>query len=434
MSFNNKNDSNKESTILDEKDNESKEELEYEISLFANDKKIFNQIPEIKQIKTPTSINSIQIRLSSLNNLQGLNSFMNLVQLDLSNNQIASLSKYFVSLTKLKYLDISCNKLSNLDGIEFLGNLENLNASHNKIVTLSCFKKFKNKKNLNTLNIKGNLIYDLKEFDNLVGFNSLQILVLSEGNDTNPVCSNDNCNDYIFSVLNNNNINNNIVNDDSSINNNNDINIKEINDKKKLFPKTVRNNINQNINNNNLISEINHKHFFNKTLANQFTNMGLYKEEMKNLQYNIQDIYRDQKKLIFKYEKDKSEWESKAEDLQHEIDKLSTENKSLKNKIDSLENNYKELKYKNDDLMRENRELNQNYHTKELELNELSIKLAHSQKEYELLQIDKNKYSQLNKDYNNEINRLKNDIRALNSNSDRMENSYKDIISKKVMN
>ena len=141
MSFNNKNDSNKESSILDDKENESKEELEYEISLFANDKKIFNQIPEIKQIKNPTSINSIQIRLSSLNNLQGLNSFTNLVQLDLSNNQIASLNKYLYSLTKLKYLDISCNKLSNLDGIEFLGNLENLNASHNKIITLSCFKK-----------------------------------------------------------------------------------------------------------------------------------------------------------------------------------------------------------------------------------------------------------------------------------------------------
>ena len=131
---------------------------------------------------------------------------------------------------------------------------------------------------MHLINIKGNLIYNLKEFDNLLGFNSLQILVLSEGNDTNPVCSNDNCNDYIFSVLNNNNINNNIVNDDSSINNN-DINIKEINEQKKLFPKTVSNNINQNINNNNLISEINHKHFFNKTLANQFTNMGLYKKK-----------------------------------------------------------------------------------------------------------------------------------------------------------
>ena len=88
---------------------------------------------------------------------------------------------------------------------------------------------------MHLINIKGNLIYDLKEFDNLVGFNSLQILVLSEGNDTNPVCSNDNCNDYIFSVLNNNKKKNNIVNDDSSINNN-DINIKEINEQKKLFP------------------------------------------------------------------------------------------------------------------------------------------------------------------------------------------------------
>ena len=191
MSFNNKNNSNKESSILDEKENESKEEIEYEISIFANDKKIFNQIPEIKQIKNPSTINSIQIRLSSLNNLQGLNSFINITQLDLSNNQISSLNKYLYSLVKLKYLDISCNKLSNLDGIEFLENLENLNAAHNKIVTLSCFKKFKTKKNLTTLNIKGNLIYDLKEFDNLVGFINLQILVLSEGNDTNPVCSNE---------------------------------------------------------------------------------------------------------------------------------------------------------------------------------------------------------------------------------------------------
>ena len=211
--------------------------------------------------------------------------------------------------------------------------------------------------------------------------------MLSEGNDTNPVCANENCNEYIFSVLNNNNLNTNI-NNNSYINNNNksdiDNNIIDINDQKKLFPKTVRtNNINSN-NNNNIISDINHKRFFNKTLATQFTNIGMYKDEMKNLQYNIQDIYRDQKKLIFKYEKDKNEWESKNEDLQHELDKLSNENKTLKIKIDTLENNYKELKYKNDDLMRENRDLNQNYHTKELELNELSIKLAHAQKEYEL--------------------------------------------------
>ena len=152
---------------------------------------------------------------------------------------------------------------------------------------------------------------------------------------------------------------------------------------------------------------------------------------MKNLQYNIQDIYRDQKKLIFKYEQDKNEWETKKEQLQNEIEKLLAENKSLKNKIDSLESDIKDLKYRNDDLTRENREISQNYHTKELEINEISIKLAQSQKDYEILLIDKNKYNQLNKDYSNEINQLKNEIRNLNSNYDRMENSYKDIIQKK---
>ena len=84
-------------------DVDSKEDFEYEISIFANDKEIFNQIPEIKQIKNPSSINNLQIRLSNLNNLKGLNSFINLIQLDLSNNQISSLSKslYSSSLTRL---------------------------------------------------------------------------------------------------------------------------------------------------------------------------------------------------------------------------------------------------------------------------------------------------------------------------------------------
>ena len=422
----------------------SKEEFEYEISIYANDKEIFNQIPEIKQIRTPSSINNLQIRLSNLNNLKGLNLFTNLIQLDLSNNQISSLNKAFYSLTKLKFLNLSCNKLNSLDGIEDLENLEYLNVSHNKIVSLTTFRKFVNKNNLNTINIKGNLIYDLKEFDNLVGFTKLRTLVLSEGNDTNPVCSNPNCNEYIFSVLDNKNEQNyNNLND-----NNNNSYINEINEQQKKFPQTVRtqpklqvNNIispmstgnifNRPYNNNINVEDIKNKNIFNRTLGAQFTNMGMYKEEMKNLQNNIQEIYKDQKKLIVKYEQDKNEWELKKKDLQNEIEKLDTNNKSLKSKIDSLENNIKDLKYRNDDLARENREISQNYHTKELEINEISIKLAQSQKDYELLLIDKNKYNQLNKDSSNEINQLKNEIRNLKSSYDRMENSYKDIISKK---
>ena len=188
--MNDKNSNNNNTSEENDNDLDSKEEMEYEISVYANDKDVFNQIPEIKQIKNPSSINNLQIRLSNLNNLKGLNSFVNLIQLDLSNNQISSLNNALYSLTKLKYLDLSCNKLSSLDGIEECEMLEYLNASHNKIISLSTFSKFHNKSNLNTINIKGNLIYDLKEFDNLVGFTKLQTLVLSEGNDSNPVCSN----------------------------------------------------------------------------------------------------------------------------------------------------------------------------------------------------------------------------------------------------
>ena len=393
---------------------------EYEISIYANDKETFNQIPEIKQIKNPSLINNLQIRLSNLIHLKGLNVFVNLIHLDLSNNQITSLNKAFYSLTKLKFLNLSCNKVNSLDGIEDLENLEYLNASHNKITTLSTFRKFINKNNLNTINIKGNLIYDLKEF---------------------PVCSNPNCNEYIFSVLDNKNDQNfNSLTDNNSLN--------EINEQQKKFPRTVRtqqkfpiNNIipmmstgnilnKQNSNNIN-VDDFKYKNHFNRTLGEHFTNMGMYKEEMKNLKNNIQEIYKDQVNLTFKYEQDKNEWDLRKKDLQNEIEKLNTNNKSLKSKIDSLENDIKDLKYRNDDLSRQNREISQNYHTKELELNEISIKLAQSQKDYELTLIDKNKYNQLNKDSSNEINQLKNEIRNLKSNYDRMENSYKDIISKK---
>ena len=90
--MNDKNSNNNNTSEENDNDLDSKEEMEYEISVYANDKDVFNQIPEIKQIKNPSSINNLQIRLSNLNNLKGLNSFVNLIQLDLSNNQISSLN------------------------------------------------------------------------------------------------------------------------------------------------------------------------------------------------------------------------------------------------------------------------------------------------------------------------------------------------------
>ena len=402
-------------------DDSQESETNYQISVYASDKDIFNQIQEIKRIKDTKSILSLQIKLSQLSNLKGLNNFINLTKLDLSNNQISSVKGTLFKLSKLTYLNLSCNKLSTLDGIEDLENLKELNVSHNKIQSLEAFSRFISKKNLNILNIKGNLIYDLKQFDYLIGFSNLKTLVLSEGNDTNPVCQNSNCNEYIEGILN--------IDENIFTNNNNNFNYP---------PQTqipMRNNMSLGplSNNNNIsVSEINRKHFMNNTLNAPFTNMGMYREEIKNLHYNIQDIFRDQKKLIFKYEQDKSKWEQKNQELQDEIERIISENKNLKLKLDSCESNLKEFKFKNTDLQRENNDMKQNIHDKQLEISDLTIKLAQSKKDYELTLIDKNKISQLQKDNSSEINDLKNEIRSLKSNYDKMENTYKDLLQKKT--
>ena len=282
------------SSQFDNDDNENEidesqeSETNYQISIYASDKDIFNQIQEIKRIKDTKSISTLQIKLSQLSNLKGLNNFINLTKLDLSNNQISSVKGTLFKLSKLTYLNLSCNKLSTLDGIEDLENLKELNVSHNKIQSLEAFSRFISKKNLNILNIKGNLIYDLKQFDYLIGFSNLKTLVLSEGNDTNPVCQNSNCNEYIEGILN--------IDENIFTNNNNNFNYP---------PQTqipMRNNMSLGplSNNNNIsVSEINRKHFMNNTLNAPFTNMGMYREEIKNLHYNIKKKKKDQKKLIF---------------------------------------------------------------------------------------------------------------------------------------
>ena len=213
MSENNYNEEN-------ENEENTNSEFEYEISIYASEKENFNQMQDIKKVKEPTKIKSIQITLSKLSNLNGINLFTNITHLDLSNNQITSLKNYFYNNIRIKYLDLSCNKIINLEGIEDLENLIDLNISHNKISSLETFSRFINKNSLQKLNLKGNLIYELKQFDYLVGFNNLKTLILSQDNDTNPVCSNANCNEYIEGILNkgieipenSNNFNNNNIN------------------------------------------------------------------------------------------------------------------------------------------------------------------------------------------------------------------------------
>ena len=134
----------------EENNSENNEEYDYDISVYASDKENLADIQEIKRIKAPKEITSIQIRLSKLTNIKGINSYINLTHLDLSNNQIYSLKNVMYSLKKLIILDISCNKLQSLDGIEDLDSIKEINAAHNKISSLEPFSRFVYKKRLNT--------------------------------------------------------------------------------------------------------------------------------------------------------------------------------------------------------------------------------------------------------------------------------------------
>lgn len=403
--FNNiKNTSDNEENEKNTSENENENEFEYEISIYASDKPNFSQIQEIKRIKNPNEIGSLQIRLSKLQNLKGLNTFTNLTHLDLSNNQLTSVKNSLYYLQKLSYLNLSCNKISSLEGIEDLENLTELNVSHNKISSLETFSRFITKKKLRILNIKGNLILELKQFDYLTGFTALSTLILSEGNDTNPVCQNANCNEYIEGVL-------------SGV-------------ESVRANKTANNFALPNLTALN-ISKINHKNFLNNTMNKKFSNIENYKEEIKNYQYNIQDIYRDQKNLILKYEQEKTKYNLQISELQEENSKLYNENKSLKTKIENLETSYKDLKYKNADLFQENSNAKQTRHDKEIEISDLTIKLAQIKKDYELTLIEKNKLIALNKDISSEISTLKDQIRDLKNGQEKSENTYKDLLNKK---
>ena len=370
------------------------DEEEFDISVYASDKAIFNQIQEIKRIKDPVTISSMQIRLSKLSNLKGINLFTGLIRLDISNNQISSLKNSLYYLQKLTTLNVSCNKLTSLDGIEDLECLVDLNVSHNKISSLETFSRFITKRKLRTLNIKGNLIFELKQFDYLTGFTELTTLILSEGNDTNPVCQNANCNEYIEGVL-------------STVENvNNNINAKTTNNVSIVQPLNL--------------SRINN--------TRQMFSTG------NNNQFNInkqQDMIREQKNAMYKYEQEKSKLNYKISSLEDDVVHLNDENKALRAKIDSLETNLKEMKYKNADLYQQNSSLTTSLHEKENEISDITIKLAKIKKDYEVSLIENQKLISINKDNKNEIASLKESMCDLKSQIEKNENTYKDIINKK---
>lgn len=396
---------------------ESSNEHDYEVIIYTSQKQIFNQIPEIKAIKNPTMISSIQIRLSNLSNLKGLNAFKNITHADLSNNEIVSLRNNLSHLQKLKYLNLSCNKITALDGIEDLESLTELNVSHNKITSLEPFSRFFTKRKLVTLDIKGNLIMELKQFDYLVGFTALKTLILSENNDSNPVCQNANCNEYIEGVL-------------SSVDNYQNQSKAKTTGKHYAQPNTTNPRMYQQtfdtfLRNNNMdlqppfssgIKPI-------KQLTQQRKHSPIQQQFRNGGSNNDGNLMQLQQEL--------QSYKNRNNELESQVSRLNLENQNIRTKNENLELTIRDLKYKNADLYQDNTNTKQSYHEKELECNDLLLKLAQIKKDYELTLIEKSKLIQLNKDYSSEITSLKDSVRELKLSNDKIEMNYKDLLTKK---
>ena len=63
---------------------------------------------------------------------------------------------------------------------------------------------------------------------------------------------------------------------------------------------------------------------------------------MRTLQNNIEELFKDQKDLIFKYEKNENYWSSKLDDMVSGNKELKEKNQSLVNRLDDLQFELKE--------------------------------------------------------------------------------------------
>ena len=71
-----------------------------------------------------------------LTSMKGLHVFVNLMELNISSNNLLSMSG-LESLTQLESINLSCNKISQIFSLAHLTNtLKTLNLSHNRLISL----------------------------------------------------------------------------------------------------------------------------------------------------------------------------------------------------------------------------------------------------------------------------------------------------------
>jgi len=90
------------------------------------------RISEIKGLEKLTNLNILRLRNNNISEIKGLETLTNLKLLDLAKNNISEI-KGLESLTDLEYLDLTANKISEIKNLEALVNLQFLLIGRNQI-------------------------------------------------------------------------------------------------------------------------------------------------------------------------------------------------------------------------------------------------------------------------------------------------------------
>ena len=137
-----------------------------------------NKIASIPNLSEFKHLVKLHLDHNKLSEISGLSQCQSLTVLTLSNNEILKIEG--LENLKLRTLSLSCNKLMKIENLNNLIQLQNLDLSGNNIFSLSGFT---DKHQLFQLNMADNQINDLEEIQHLVQIKNLWHLDLSN----NPV-------------------------------------------------------------------------------------------------------------------------------------------------------------------------------------------------------------------------------------------------------
>ncbi|KFO78014.1 Leucine-rich repeat and guanylate kinase domain-containing protein, partial [Cuculus canorus] len=133
----------------------------------------YNQIAKMQDLSAYQSLTKLLLDFNNIEEIRGLEKCRSLNHLSLSHNRLIAISG--LENLPIKVLDLSSNQIEKITGFDSLKTLQKLDLSSNKITSLEGLEEHDL---LETINLEGNQIAELHEFEWIEGLPLLRVLNL----------------------------------------------------------------------------------------------------------------------------------------------------------------------------------------------------------------------------------------------------------------